>query len=384
MTSYQNASDLPASSLKPDIAIIGGGIVGLWTAYYAGLSGQSVLLINKEELGRGASYGLLGALMPHQPINWNDKKQFQLDGLTTLPDQIANLQMRSEVDCGYFRCGRTMPIANEEKRKQSATWARGAKEHWVSPFDWSVQDKNPAEGWLSDTGSHGYNTDDLSARINPRGIIKALTVMMATFDNVTILARTSVDSIENTAAITLEDGTKIQPGKTIITAGFESFGLIKAITNRSLGWGVKGQAALLKPEQEINVSAPILYDGGTYVIAHEDGNIAVGSTSEREFTNGTQTDEKLDQIIASATALCPALEGAKVIERWAGIRPRAAGRDPLIGMLPDAPDVIVATGGFKITFAIAHIMARCALSATAGQIDAIPESFLVESHLSEA
>jgi hypothetical protein len=53
-------------------------------------------------------------------------------------------------------------------------------------------------------------------------------------------------------------------------------------------------------------------------------------------------------------------------------------------MLPDAPDVIVATGGFKITLAIAHIMARCALSATAGQIDAIPESFLVENHIADA
>jgi len=197
MTTYQNASDLPASSLKPDIAIIGGGIVGLWTAYYAALSGQNILLIDKDKLGHGASYGLLGALMPHQPINWNDKKQFQLDGLTTLPDQIANLQARSEADCGYFRCGRIMPIGNEAKRKQSTTWAQGAKEHWVSPFDWTVHDKNPADGWLNDIGPHGYNSDDLSARINPRALVKALTVMMGTFSNVTILTHSRVHAVEN-------------------------------------------------------------------------------------------------------------------------------------------------------------------------------------------
>ncbi|MEM5501427.1 FAD-binding oxidoreductase [Ahrensia kielensis] len=381
MTSYQNASDLPASSLKPDIAIIGGGIVGLWTAYYAALSGQNILLIDKDELGHGASYGLLGALMPHQPINWNDKKQFQLDGLTTLPDQIANLQARSEVDCGYFRCGRIMPIGNEAKRKQSTTWAQGAKEHWVSPFDWTVHDKNPADGWLNDIGPHGYNSDDLSARINPRALVKALTVMMGTFSNVTILTHTRVHAVENTGAMTLNDDTKIHPAKTIITAGFESFDLLQPLTEKKLGWGVKGQAALLKPAQEINVASPILYDGGTYVIAHENGNVAIGSTSEREFTDAAQTDEKLDAVIAKAKAICPMLENAQVIERWAGIRPRAAGRDPLIGMLPDTPDIIVATGGFKITLAIAHIMARCALSAAAGQIDAIPESFQVKAHL---
>lgn len=381
MTSYQNTSDLPASCLTPDLAIIGGGVVGLWTAYYAGLSGQKILLIDKDDLGQGASNGLLGALMPHQPINWNDKKQFQLDGLTTLPDQIENLQSRSEVDCGYFRCGRIMPIGNEEKRALSATWAQGAKEHWVSPFDWRVQDENPAEGWLNDTGGHGYNTDDLSARINPRALVKALTIMTRTFDNVTILTQNRVSSIDKKAVIVLSDGTKIKPGKTIVTAGFESFDLLQPLTGSPIGWGVKGQAALLKPKQEINVAAPILYDGGTYVIAHEDGKVAVGSTSERDFASATQTDDKLDTIIANARALCPALEDAEIVERWAGVRPRAAGRDPIIGALPNAANVVVATGGFKITLAIAHIMARCALSAAAGQMDAIPESFQIEAHL---
>ncbi|MEM9575238.1 MAG: FAD-binding oxidoreductase, partial [Pseudomonadota bacterium] len=170
MVSYQNTLEMP----EPDIAIVGAGIVGLWTAHYAAQSGANIVLIDQNKLGSGASNGLLGALMPHQPINWNDKKQFQFDGLTTLPEEIAKLEKRTGIGSGYFRCGRIMPIAHPEKRRQSKSWAQGAKEHWSSSFDWRVEDENPAEHWLSDIGPHGYNIDTLSARVNPRALVRAL------------------------------------------------------------------------------------------------------------------------------------------------------------------------------------------------------------------
>lgn len=377
MVSYQNTVELP----EPDIAIIGGGIVGLWTAYYAAQSGATILLIDQNKLGSGASNGLLGALMPHQPINWNDKKQFQLDGLTTLPEEIAKLEQRTEIGAGYFRCGRIMPIAHPEKRRQSATWAQGAKDNWTSAFDWRVEDENPATHWLSDIGPHGYNFDTLSARVNPRALVRALVSSIHQFENIHVLEDTKVLKVENSGTVHLNNAQIIKPKKTIITAGYGSFPILEGVTGKKLGTGVKGQAALLKPVEPINISAPILYDNGTYVIAHEDGLIAVGSTSEREYNDSNSTDAALDNTIKLATALCPVLEGAEMVERWAGVRPRATGRDPMIGALPENPNIIVATGGFKITLAIAHLMARCALSAAAGNSLAIPESFLVEAHL---
>ena len=55
-------------------------------------------------------------------------------------------------------------------------------------------------------------------------------------------------------------------------------------------------------------------------------------------------------------AACPALEGAEVIERWAGIRPRAASRAPLMGAWPGRPGHFVANGGFKIGFGVAPLI----------------------------
>lgn len=377
MVSYQNTAEMPA----PDIAIVGGGIVGLWTAYYAAQSGAKISLIDRNKLGSGASNGLLGALMPHQPINWNEKKQFQLDGLITLPEEIAKLENRTNITTGYFRCGRIMPIAHPEKRRQSASWAQGAKDHWSSAFEWRVEDENPSKQWLNDIGPHGYNVDTMAARVNPRALVKALITALAPMENVVTLEHTNISQLSETGALILDDNSVITPKKTIITAGHGSFPLLKSVTGKSLGSGVKGQAALLKPVRPINISSPILYDKGTYVIAHEDGLVAVGSTSEREYKDPNETDEALDEVIQNAAIICPALENAAIIERWAGVRPRAKGRDPMIGTLPDHPNIVVATGGFKITLAIAHLMARCALSAAAGDPIAIPKSFLVEAHI---
>ncbi len=65
-----------------------------------------------------------------------------------------------------------------------------------------------------------------------------------------------------------------------------------------------------------------------------------------------------------------------MIDRWAGLRPKAMARDPLVGPLPDAERIIALTGGFKVSFGIAHRLADAALQSVLGFADVdIPPSF---------
>jgi glycine/D-amino acid oxidase-like deaminating enzyme len=66
-----------------------------------------------------------------------------------------------------------------------------------------------------------------------------------------------------------------------------------------------------------------------YIVPHGDGTTAVGSTTEREFS-GLETDAQLDGVIATACAALPALADARVIARWAGLRPRTRSRAPML------------------------------------------------------
>ena len=81
----------------PDLVIIGAGVVGLWCALKARQRGLSVVIVDKRQIGQGASGGVLGALMPHRPVNWTDIQAFQLEALLSLETEVAALEAATGV-----------------------------------------------------------------------------------------------------------------------------------------------------------------------------------------------------------------------------------------------------------------------------------------------
>ncbi len=226
-----------------------------------------------------------------------------------------------------------------------------------------------------------YSFDTLSARINPRRLLEALVASVQ--PEIVVVENCPVAAISDNGEVLLADGARLAPDRIIVAAGHESFGLLQPAMQCELGWGVKGQAVLLRPQDRSFDDMPIIYSGGIYVIAHDDGLVAVGSTSQRYFKD-TCVDEAVSQkLVQRAVELCPDLAGADVVEQWAGVRPRAAGRDPIVGPMPGAPNTIVASGGFKITLGIAHKMADAALDLAMGSTCELPHSFAVEAHVAK-
>lgn len=366
----------PDPHSAPHITVIGGGIVGLWCARMAARRGATVTLHEAATIGAGASGGMLGALMPHQPTGWNDKKQFQLDGLLSLHDEIAALEAETGIATGYGRHGRLMPISNGGKRRQSELWADAANGEWPLEGQWHVRDESPRPDWLNpQTHPHGINHDTLSARINPRLYMQAMHKAAIDHPAITIIENSPFSAAHLAAA----------EGPVILAAGLGTFDLMAPWWPSTLesGRGVKGQGALVKTKTPAPTDLPILYENGIYVIVHDNALVAIGSTSENEFDDASTTDEKLDEIIARAQNLCPPLAGCEIVERWAGVRPRAPGREPLIGPLPGASHIHVATGGFKISFAIAHLMAKAAVQSALGEIADMPNQFAVPRRIAD-
>ena len=114
---------------------------------------------------------------------------------------------------------------------------------------------------------------------------------------------------------------------------------------------------------------------------HADGTVAIGSTSEREFEDATATDDQLDAVIERAVAAMPVLHGAAVIERWAGLRPRAKSRAPMLGAHPLHSGQFIANGGFKIGFGMAPKVAEVMADLLLEGRDTIPDDFRPEASL---
>ncbi|RCW28104.1 glycine/D-amino acid oxidase-like deaminating enzyme [Ciceribacter lividus] len=380
-----------AGQSRVGLLIVGGGVMGLWAAVRAERRGIDTLLIDSGQIGRGASGGLMGALMPHMPDNWSDKKQFQFEALVSLEEEIASLERETGVLAGYRRSGRLIPLPKPHLRVIAEKHEKEAGERWIAgdrSFAWSVRDVSPCgNDWpAAEHAASGLVFDTLAAHVFPRRVSALLGAFLRSARHVRIREGAELDRFDAARGIaTLSTGEEVVFGHAIVAAGYRSFPILEALgapLPRPLGQPVKGQAALL--QTDVDPDLPLLYLDGLYVVPHEGGRVAVGSTSENRFADPFSTDAQLDEVVARARVLAPVLENADVVERWAGLRPKAIDRDPMVGEHPDHRNVIALTGGFKVSFGLAHRLADAALQAVEGGAPVLPTSFHLSSHVAVA
>ena len=156
-------------------------------------------------------------------------------------------------------------------------------------------------------------------------------------------------------------------------AGLEE---LTASHSRSVGNGVKGQGALLHFDAR---DLPQLFADTVHIVPHADGTVAIGSTSERDYDDPTSTDAQLDDVIEKAMRAVPVLHGARVVERWAGLRPRTRSRAPMLGAHPLHKGQFIANGGFKIGFGMAPKVGQVMADLVLDDIDSIPFDFRPEA-----
>lgn len=335
------------------VTVIGAGIFGLAAAWACVRRGARVRVIERCGIGAGASGGLVGALAPHVPERWDALKAFQFHALVMAEAWWAEVGAAAGTDPGYARIGRLQPLADAAAVARAEARAAGAAEHWGAPWSWRVRPVAEA-AWpglaVAAPGGHVIH-DTLSARLTPRRASAALTAA--------IRARGGevLEGVEPPEGL---------DAPVIWATGWE--GLQAA----GLGGGVKGQALLLAHDA---AEAPLVMAPGLFVVPHGDGTVAVGSTSEESWTEAGSTDAQLDALRARAEALCPGLAGAGVVERWAGVRPRAADGRPLLGAWPGRPGHYLANGGFRIGFALAPAAAEGLADLVLEGRDSLPAAF---------
>ena len=126
---------------------------------------------------------------------------------------------------------------------------------------------------------------------------------------------------------------------------------------------------------------PQIYANGIYIVPHSDGTTTIGSTSERNWLEPFNTDYQLHELIKRAEDICPTIKNAKLIKKWAGIRPKARRREPLIGKIPRSDSIYLAMGGFKIGFGIAHEIGVSVADLIENKPNSLPKSYTIGHHL---
>ncbi|WP_335947515.1 NAD(P)/FAD-dependent oxidoreductase [Salipiger bermudensis] len=342
-----------------DVTVRGAGIFGLSIAWACARAGATVQVVDPYGAGAGSSGGIVGALAPHVPENWNPKKAFQLESLLMAEAFWAEVEAVGGVSPDYARSGRLQPVADETGLELARGRAVTARDLWGEAAVWEVIRAEEAGPFAPLTPTGWLIRDTLSARMSPRRASAAL---------VAALSAMGVEVVREA-----EDA-----GQVLWATGWQGLIALSEALGKPVGAGVKGQSALLRFDAG---DAPQVFAGGLHIVPHHDGTVAIGSTSERDFEDPTSCDDQCEALVERAVTAMPLLHGAEVVERWAGVRPRAKSRAPMLGGWPGREGYFIANGGFKIGFGMAPKVAGVMADLMLNGRDAIPEGFRVEDSL---
>lgn len=364
-----------------DLTVRGAGVIGLSVAWACLKRGARVRVIDPRGVAAGSSGGVVGALAPHTPDKWNAKKAFQLESLTMAPAFWAEVAAVSGLPTGYAATGRLQPLADERAADLARSREADARANWSDAARWHVIDAARAGGWAPPSPTGLLIHDTLSALLHPRQATRALAEAIRVRGGQILLGDSAAELPQHSPEVWATGHE-----------GLEAMNTALALQGRrTVGAGVKGQALTVALPDALrpglfnsclsHPGLPQLFVDGMHLIPHLDGTLAIGSTTERYFEDPASTDAQLDTLHQRAVAALPELGGAPVLERWAGVRPRARSRAPMLGAHPLQPGVHVANGGFKIGFGMAPLIGEVMADLILEGRDRIPDDFRVSASL---
>jgi glycine oxidase len=327
---------------KTDVLIIGGGVIGLTTAYFLAREGVRVEVVDRGDFGREASWAGAGILPPGHPAQARTPfDQLRAHSSALYPSLSAELRERTQIDNGYVRCG-GLEFLGPAGEAAAQEW-RGEG----IAFE-ALDEKALAR--LEPNLSPGLGTavllPDLAQVRNPRHL-KALLAGCASL-GVGLCPACPVHGFDRqgdriTAARTMAG--RLSAGRFLLCSGAWSDALLEGVGWRPGIRPVRGQIALLDPGKPL-VSRVLLW-GARYLVPRPDGRVLIGSTEEDAGFDKRTTAAAISELLTLAGTLVPGLAGANVEKCWAGLRPGSPDGLPFLGPVPGWSNLFVAAGHFR-------------------------------------
>ena len=321
------------------VTVIGGGVIGLSTAWQLAQAGQQVQLIHGEPLGTGTSAHAAGALKPFDALQTGRKQILQQESLWQYPAFVEKLKTATGVDVGYRRCGR---LAIYE---QPAGWRKAQIASVAAQENWPWQ---PAQAQL-DLAAAQQLCPALAPTDPVCGVIHCHST--ATFRPAAML--TALIQACQQAGVRfeqrqLESLPKERP--LVLATGAKTNALVPQANVRP----IKRQGILLAWPAEQPLQQ-IIENGQVYLVPWRQGQaVYIGSTFEPDVTDPAPTPAAEEWLRAHAARLVPALATAPLLERFSGIQSRGQGPSSLLlGELTSLPGVFISVGHGGVGYCMA-------------------------------
>jgi glycine oxidase len=355
-------------SHAPDVAIGGGGIIGLTAAYFLARAGAEVVVYDRGDLGKEASWAGAGILPPGNP----ERAATPVDvlrgiGAQQFPDFSSELLALTGIDNGYRRSGAIEFLSAEHNAVPRIWAAEGIRFERMTN-----QSARELESFGTIDGVAYFLPDCAQVR-NPwhmRALIAAVERIGVRLHPHTPIAGWRSDGGRLLCA-TSARGDRIHARQFLLTGGAWSSELLQPLGYRIPVHPVRGQIALLRGPS----CSHIVLFGKRYLVPRGDGLTLVGSTEEPEAGYEKQTTTAgIRGLLEFARGILPLLEQATLESSWAGLRPGSPDGIPFIGAIPGWENAFVATGHFRSGVQLSIGTARMVMDLLSGVAPVFPHA----------
>jgi glycine oxidase len=323
-----------------DVIIAGAGIIGLSLARELRKRGASVLVVERGEPGREASHAAAGMLADCGEEIPRILRPLACASARMYPEFVHELEDEAGIKVDLRSHG-TILLAAESSSSVSLTSSQ-------------VHELEPA---LTVSKLPAYLLPERS--IDPRALISA---MLRACKHRGV----EISTGEIVTDLTLRDGRVVG-----VNTSRTSFHAPVAV-NCAGAWAgqilpynfptrpIKGQMLAVVPTSRALLKH-VVRAPEVYLVPRSDGRLLIGATVEDAGFDKRTDPDTIQRMRRAAISLLPALEQARILEDWAGLRPGTPDHLPILGSTP-TPGYFVAAGHFRdgilLTPVTAQVMAQ--------------------------
>lgn len=330
--------------------IIGAGIVGLSLALSLRKQGLRVLVVERGEPGREASYAAAGMLAPSGTEMPTGLRSLAEASASLYPEFVHELEDESGLKVDFQEYG-TIILSSNSHFPESAQALSPDELHSLEP------------GIEAKCGSTEFSAAFVSERcVDPRLLVTA-ALQAARHRGVDISSGAEVKSVLTAGGRT----SGVQTQRTSYSAGI--------VVNCAGAWAgtiaphpfpvypVKGQMLAVVQGPPLR---HVLRTDEVYVIRRADGRLVIGSTLENAGFNKQVNANTIQTLLQAAVEVFPAIKSSREHEAWAGLRPGTPDNLPILGETL-TPGYFVASGHYRDGILLAPITAEVMSSVIIGR-----------------
>ena len=387
--------------LHADVAVIGGGIIGLGIAHEARRQGRSVVLIDPTPAA-GATFAAAGMLAPVSELHYQEEDllELMLESSQLWPAFIRSVQ-GSESATGY-RTTSTIAVGADAADRRALADLRIVQQAaglHVEPL--SLREAREREPLLSPQISCAF---DIPAdhQVDPRRLARCLleglsahgpsdaTWVSGAEDGFALPFQASrllwdgdrVSGVELYPGTKTDSGVVILASETVVACGLDAarIGNLPEGLNLPLR-PVYGDILRLRVPQHLQPLITSTVRGmvrgvPVYIVPRDDGTVVIGATQREDGLSASTNAVSAGgvyQLLRDAQVLVPAVAELELLEATARARPGTPDNAPLLGRVtgPEGTidGLVIATGFFRHGVLLTPVAAKIVGGLISGSAD---------------